>query len=69
MQQGEQTDAQLLANNSPTLLGIVASVCTQIRFDRFQTVCATTPNSMQQGEQTDATLLEIVASVCTQLKV
>ena len=64
-------------NNSqhcwPTILGVVVSVCSSLKFDWFQTLC----NNMQQGVQMDTTcniqqcwelLANKVASVCTGLK-
>ena len=41
----------IVGQQLPTLMGVVASVCTKLNFDRFQTL----RNNMQQGVQKDAT--------------
>ena len=41
----------IVGQQLPTLMGVVASVCTKLNFDRFQTLL----NNMQQGVQKDAT--------------
>ena len=41
----------IVGQQLPTLMGVVASFCTKLNFDRFQTLL----NNMQQGVQKDAT--------------
>ena len=41
----------IVGQQLPTLMGVVASVCTKLNFDRFQTLL----NNMQQGVQKDGT--------------